>query len=171
MAGSSGLSDVLRDMVEGKPQNAGTPARPAAQQTAASTPDDADHHDADDDEVLVAEVDEPERPSFAAAPAASSARRRAPASQPDNHTLKEVGACLFTTFSLLMLLWAVWGTLILLGFEIWRHDQPDAANMAKISQVFYLLAAVGLAYSGFLFYQISRDKKKQKQAAAKRGNR
>lgn len=182
MAQSSGLSDVLRDMAE-RPASQPTakPSRPAARPTAPPPPPD-------DEEYVVAEVEAEDDAGDAVAPAATprrsrpaaatpfatpssaaaSSRRRAPAPPPPNYTLKEVGACVFTTVSLLMLVWAVWGTMILLDMEIWRHDQPGARTMAQVSQVFYLLAAVGLGYSIYLFIHIAKLKQADKAAAARR---
>ncbi len=183
MAETGGLSDVLRQMAEGPSQPKSAPEDRRAAQPPQPVPDDPDDAVIDDDEVLVAEVDEPDA-EVAAAPVAprgsssqsaappvapTAARRRAPAPPPTSHTLKEVGACLFTTFSVLMLLWAVWGSLLLFTeIDVPRRDQPDAQTMAKVSQVFYLLALVGLSYAGFLFHQVSQAKKKEKQAAARR---
>lgn len=192
MAGSSGLSDVLRDMAEGPPpesMEAPKPAQSMRSPTRSGSKSSSravkpTRSVADEDEVIVAEVDDVEEPRQAARPRGTptvprqrseptaSAPRRKPAPKPaSNHTMKEVGACLFTTLSFLMLLVAGWGTLILLGFEVMRHDQEGARTMALVSQVFYLLALIGLIYSTMLFVQISRDKKAEKQAAAKRAAR
>lgn len=163
MADSSGLSDALRNLADSE----GSAAAPAPRKEKVASPPPSSE---EEDDMLVAEEDEPET-TTAMSSAPAVARRRAPAPVATSHTLKEVGACLFTTFSVLMLIVAAWGTLILMGFEIWRSDQPGARTMAQVSQVFYPLALIGLGYSALLFIQISRDKKKEKQAAANRKSR
>lgn len=187
MSDSSGLSDVLRDMAEGQAPSRSTPSArpgPSARGGSARRPQPAQAArptEPEDDDVIVGEMDEPDssrrRTAAPVSPAAfdeggatiaAAPRRRAPQPPPPSHTLQEVGACLFTTFGILMLLVAAWGTLILAGVEVWRHDQPGARSMAMVTQVFYLLAPIGIGYAVYLFVQVSRDKKQQKALASRR---
>lgn len=145
---SSGLSDVLHQMAQGN-----TPGRH----------DEADpiEHDVEDAEAVPAKAafaddddlqDNTDAGFEPASVAAAPVRRPTPRRKNQNNSFKAVMVPIVATVGILLLLPAVWGTMVVLGQNVWRSDRPDAATMGKAMLICWplSLALIGLAVIMYL---------------------
>lgn len=171
---SSGLSDVLHDMAQ----------RDEARPEHARHDDANDAFDGGEDDELVAELDEVEHdiaaapspadvpmtdaaprqsppPRDIAVPASSSQpapRRPAPRPRRQDSGFKAVATPVMATIGLLLLLPAAWGTLILMGVEVWNSDREGATTMAQAMLICWPLSLAMLALSVLLFLQVRAER-------------
>lgn len=102
---ASGLSDVLRNLARGE---ATPPSRP---EDVASPP-------------LA-------KPASAAPPAAPDVRRP-PARSPERDPFHVLAVPVLLAVGALLLVPGVWAVAVLMGFDVWRADEPGAAKMALV---------------------------------------
>ena len=157
---SSGLSDVLRQMADGRTPHPHDDDAFDTEVEAQATPMPIA-------EPAAARSQRPSRPASPAAPVPSAAAsaRLGPAARTNarrrksNQQLKEVATPIVFTVGLLLLFPAIWGTLVLMGQNIWRSDKPDAPTVAKDMLICWplSLALIGLAVVMFLQVRAERD--------------
>jgi hypothetical protein len=88
--------------------------------------------------------------------------------------VKETMVPILFTVGMLLLFPAVWGTLVLMGMEIWRSEQPGARMMAALMQLCYPIGVILIAAAVIFFRQVMRKKAESRQqtpAAAPRSRR
>ncbi|MAE64535.1 MAG: hypothetical protein CMJ18_09725, partial [Phycisphaeraceae bacterium] len=72
--------------------------------------------------------------------------------------LKAFAVPVLLTVGLLLLIPAVWGTLLLAGFEVWASGREGAVTMAKAMLVCWPIALVLLGSAAFYAMQLRRER-------------
>lgn len=92
-------------------------------------------------------------------PASAPARPGGPPRRKKDNSVKALSIPVLITVGLLLLMPAVWGTLVLAGFEAPRHDDPQAKPMAAFMLVCWPLALSLLITAGVFIRQLSAAKR------------
>ena len=147
---ASGLSDVLRDLAAGDPQQpAPSDEQPPAARVRAAKPTAKPRpaNVADESGEIIADAP-------AAKPRQRPASARAPQRRkPQNTGMKMVAAPALLAVALLLLAIGIWGSLVLMGKEVWRSDQPGARQIAIAMQACYPIALCLLGGAVLFFMQ------------------
>jgi hypothetical protein len=96
----------------------------------------------------------------AAIPRPAKAKAKATAARRSTGGLKALAVPILVTLGLLMLLPAVWGTLMLIGVEVPASDRDGATLMAAFMLVCWPIALAMFGIAGVLFRQVSRQKQR-----------
>lgn len=95
------------------------------------------------------------KPTAARATTAKSLPRR----KSKTHDLKATAAPLLATVGVLLLIPAVWSTLLLIGVGVPGADRQDARPMATVMLLSWPIAICLIAASSFFFVQVIRQRK------------
>ena len=136
---SGGLSDALRRMA-----NAKLLASPPSE--ARRDPNPETGAGGGPERVLLAQLDEEPDPG-----PRPEGRRAPPRTATGHDQIKAVAVVLLLSVAGLLLIPAVWATLLLVGIRVWGSARPDAAKMAMGMLACWPIA-VGLVSGAVLFY-------------------
>lgn len=95
-----------------------------------------------------------------AAIAATPTHRRRVSKVSKGDALKATMAPILLTVGLLVLLPAIWGTMLLLGMDVFMSERSNAKTMATFMMVCWPIAVALIATAIVLFLQVSKAKKK-----------